>query len=838
MLMIFTQSNERIANPRNRGSVLLLVVGLLTIMAMLGTSFLLIARLNRKTTQALNSMDLSVFANSIANGLASTLKNDLHISPTGRPYSQNSNGLSFIDAPSFSSGGDSFLASPYPFKDKNDSNTWKWHHISKLDSTEPTSQYEDVVLDDPELVDTDGDGWKDARLRWSGLYSTSGNKIYSAVRMIDLSGLINVNVATAPTQYPDFANTGYWPPYMAPVAIDLYSLLGDSIYTRLNNYRRNGTGGTPKDVHYDMALQQYSPRNGKQPFSIGNEWYCRWLGESALIRVGELFNATSNNGVPLGVHQVRYLTTTSVSRSYLRRPSSSFTRRLQFWTMDASGTEQNNSKSDNHPLTSESARNDLVDMFAEMIGGSDGNKKAAHYVANLWAYIDGQDQSKSYEVTKDSLTVYGVVPQAVISEVFARGQRDMSGNLTEVQAVEIFNPTNRILTNYEIRCGSKTIPLGSMSPWSYTVIVSKQGDPDEDFFPNPSGSPIDEDGIDFNGGKKVELWRTAPDSGGTEIKMDSSSLSYTTPATDGQSSGPVGKKRDTHAKRARFLIPQYKTINDTNHSLGGDNGIGPDALTASNPPEVYEGFTIPEKNPDVGIRSVGAILDLFFVGPEGGATHSSLPENLVAYMADESRAKPPAFAGGESANSPYFPAVPWGALLAEFFECVPTDPTRELESENIYHYGKININSAPPRVLMSLPWPSFIDYDHDGIKDGPDEPTVSVDPQNIADFLCEYRRNDGPFLSEGDINQALSEYARTIFPDKTKYNYLPAMNCFFESIANLITVRSDVFFVSLSLQDARHQKNANQKDVFMGYIDRSRCYNNTNNPIVVLRPVW
>ena len=195
---------------RYRGSVLLMVIGLLTVIAMLGSMLLLVARLDKQTTQALATLAPEEYvAQGILDRVVADRVADLHIDPnTNVLYGKlDGNALvaerQMIDYPLEDPYGDQALACIEP----NASGVWR--HISHLPGT--TLYRDPNNLGDPnasenisttwstsnQVVDTDGDGVGDSLLFPTGILDRDGGTFWAAVRMIDASGLLNVNVANA-----------------------------------------------------------------------------------------------------------------------------------------------------------------------------------------------------------------------------------------------------------------------------------------------------------------------------------------------------------------------------------------------------------------------------------------------------------------------------------------------------------------------------------------------------------------------------------------------------------------------------------------------------------------
>ena len=212
---------------RRKGSVIIMAVGLLVMLAMIGTTFIVLSHLDRKEAR---SMASAVPGRSVAMGVLRQMlvdrAADLHIDPTGlypgvygnvvaNAANPNFNYYSMIDVPSELST-DRILASTTPIHAIISSPAGPaagpvvdvWKHLTNLYGNPASTGYIDVGIGDERLVDADGSAawvadpgvWvqNDAVLEDSGVVDRMGRRVFVAARLIDASGLLNVNVALAP----------------------------------------------------------------------------------------------------------------------------------------------------------------------------------------------------------------------------------------------------------------------------------------------------------------------------------------------------------------------------------------------------------------------------------------------------------------------------------------------------------------------------------------------------------------------------------------------------------------------------------------------------------------
>ncbi|MBN1942402.1 MAG: lamin tail domain-containing protein [Phycisphaerae bacterium] len=642
--LVFSKNSlEGATRKFHRGSVLVMVVGLLTMIAMLGATFLLISHMERRTAEALAKQTP---ADPVAQGLVSQiqakLREDLYIDATG-VYHAATTVEEYTDYPS--DGIDSWLAST---ENTTGTGTVLVGHITNdliedfdlLDGT-PNNHVETTnvtftktgdqwnLFHNRRPVDTDGDDYADALLSPTGVTNAAGQEYHAAVRVIDLSALINVNTAGT--------DTGTLPAFTSPVHVELQQFLVDKLnappgaggpcWTALNTTR----GSDPADLetYYNQcASQLYSPTATTYlPFAIGDEVYLRWgLGNVSSpppFQIGRLFDALT--------YQTSFrqnLTTFNCTRNLLRRANATLTKRIPL-RETTNGTIDFMALSDTDP-DGANKRNGLYTILAEALGNTDAARiTAAHFVANLWAYMDGQDPDKAYEfeVTGHSAApdpkVYGVVPQPFIVEAYAYNLQDSP--LTPPPedhgwafAIELYNPSTNPITlggkyklvqgaNEEIFPGSVSISAGGR----YTIYTfggkfdpgtGLRGDAAEaDFGFDTIGSSEKHrwDSLDFVSGDPVRLVRIplGNDPGDPKIEIDSVSKSdfgYVTNdvinddtfVANGRRDDDTGTTISPDTRRHRYALQAMAKWRDgvpvgttapvgaavKNHTLGSPNG--------------------------------------------------------------------------------------------------------------------------------------------------------------------------------------------------------------------------------------------------------------------------
>ncbi len=296
-----------------RGTVLMLVVGLLTMVAMLGSVFLISSFMDSQQTDALIVKSTGVkLSSGVASHIQGILKNDIYLGPSG-PY-DNIQGLdgsdefthtdrvmgwrAYIDYPSID-------VDPWLSEFEQDEEAWRswvFGHPAKSAVSGGGSVTQDSSL----CIDTDGNGQQDAYLCDVSVMDNSGQSYNVAVRIIDTSGLLCVNTAGEPTAQVT--------PY-TPVMVDLLDAVGQEIYDELHDARCGGSASTIEQYWEDCGSRLLEPQSNYAPFPYSDEAALRYLRPNSQSEQAKLFQILSSQG-----DSMRYLTTFSCSLSSMRHP--------------------------------------------------------------------------------------------------------------------------------------------------------------------------------------------------------------------------------------------------------------------------------------------------------------------------------------------------------------------------------------------------------------------------------------------------------------------------------------------------------------------------------------
>lgn len=816
--------------PTRTGSALLAAVALITIIAILAVTFLLVCRLDARHAEVAAGLDTpDRLATGIRNRLARCLVADLYLGEHGVPYEAvyhaadgNDAWRRYMDFPSDEDDGHDGILASFEAVDGT------WPHLTRIHGAW-SSKTNDVAIppDAKRYIDTDGDGVPDAYRGMPDKVVDFRNRDYDvAVRLIDLSGLVCVNTACGPLP----PSAGIDGP-TCPAAVRIRGGAGGT-YDRIAAAREDGNRGTIMDFYTSCAARLSDPGAGYTPFFIDEEPHLRWLDPQRPYAAGRLYAATADpGGDPLPADIRHYLTTRAAVTPALRVPAG--TRRLRLNPND---------------LPREV---DLVRNLLFAAAGRPGNaieKHISHFLANACAYLDGRRPDKSYALPlPGGGSVYGIVPQPVLSEAWTatRFDRNAGGGYRDtgaVFAVEIFNPRRLDLAPYTLVSGGAELDLPAGTPVWTTVLSAAT---DDGLAPH-AGAVHVLPGLDFSGGSAARLVRNA---GGTRIPVDIIAVStdgYPAPPTGGPASvvRQAVAARDTNPARMRYLVALERETTGEGpaaiHTLGRHNGLAPGDI------DCRPGFHIPRRiSSSPQLVDLGELMALHAVGPDDSA---SLPEKLRVYARADSRGRADFLnegSGTSLCDSGRYPDIPWPLLIGELFDLIEADPGPVPGRRQPVVYGRVNINTAPAAVLARLPWPAAlapaVDLDGDGTPEFRGE-TKAVNPEELAAAIVAFRRRPtsahrgdesgdngntkkydalAGFLTPAELVVPLEEYTASLY-DRDGPAWPLVRHLLYQRVSNLVCTRSNTFAAYITVQK-EFSGDRTREWHYLDVIDRSIC---------------
>lgn len=865
----------------SRGNVILLVVGVLAVLAMVGSAFLMIAWADKK--EALATSDAASMR-PVAEGLLSKLNrvlvDDLYTGLNGPPFSDT--GLlsgadlwaSYTDYPS--EDVDQFLACTLP--EEYAAGDWRWRHLTNLDGIGPRTDYEDLPVDDASLVDTDGDGVLDSRLLPTGVYDARGVEYYYAMRVVDLLSLINVNTAYTAGTYAD---------YTTPSSIDLKRILNaatgyDEVFDgvgALPGLHRMRCGRTPPTAapgddafNDDMVMRLLEPTVDYRPFDAADELTCRWLknADTAVSRLYGSFNST--NAARTNAYRDALLnppwnlrsalTTYGTDRLLPRRPGA--VAKVENIGRESTDTDAN------------AYMERLYEQFLELAPDSlfsDQTRReraAAHFAANLCAYISAAPVS----FVKNGTTYFGLKPPPiVISEAYAKG---INPPLRTCYAIELRNLTGAAIPLNGWKLNSTDLD-GSVPANGYLVLYRLEGYVEADVGLDAVSNKRSIPDLDLAQGNTVYLY----DPNGMPVDQVSPSDIENFSLDVNEKDGDYVRSDDA-TNTAHALVAQYVKNGNPGHTLGEANLVTDVGLSYAVPIVHYGDFA----------KDIGQLSDVYFTGPRV-PTSPLNPEPLPLTVAIRSSAT--AMGNGRlsywpapdqtiepggfsvTANSHQYPDVPFAALVQEVFSVLRGDPTPSYAG-NLY--GRVNINTATPLTLQAMPMSSTIappdshwdkiadlvfayrdqrattrlasmNMDYSSPKNGGPGRSVPTGIQNLRKVgesqLSDPEDRRFGYLAVGEIAIPLAQYyIWTLFQnppagfpmdfgrDVAGWKSTHERDLLYRQVSNLLTVRSDTFAVYIHVQLGNEVDPTTNivKRNYVAVVDRSNVVGNGDTPVI------
>ncbi len=775
------------SSVRNRGNVILLVVGVLAVMAMVGSVFLMTTRSEQQQASAYGSaVSMRYAAEGQLARIQNILLNDLHIGANG-PYSDADDWRQYIDYPSpvsnYSYGltdpADRHLASiewapangPYTqqgrwprltdlgdfaaFQDPNAApdvnyrglmvdvdvtpgNLHPGNYWGAFNSSYWVDANKDGDNDEPlgALVDTDGDGIRDARLYPTGDFDANGRPYWAAVRIIDASGLLNINTANEIGHADSWMNQGLIDPlYLAQLTVQ--PAVQPNVTAVLNQRDPGAPVGTYNYATYysDYVERADDPASSfvtavqsggyaRLPYDPADELACRYGGlPDSNSRLGQQAGWSADWKTGNGSY-APYVTTYSASREYARPDGASVPAGWVLLNREKVDLNVGGTKTE----VFNAYRRAFYAILPHLASDPVLRRQVASQLAvNLIDYRDADNIPTVVDVYDDNGALgaggdmaIGVESQPVIAEAWysANASPDpseadpmnptMPPVLSGVRAaVVLYNPNSTAvdLTDWRISCGSDQYTFlasdGVSVPGNGRLVIRSDnsvnvvaGVPSYDW---SSLRNLVDDGAAGMGAAGLTLYRPAQDLSGDPwpgpnmAAVPADDVNPGDFGTDNPNNLPSGTSGTIIGHIGRddsddyVLVSAWEAI-DPEADYAGSDQIGVDlnvVYSSGVPVRLYASSTL---------DSVAEIGRLLTVGPTSMRT---LRQELR--LGDQSKR-----ANGrldslfcEDYSDAVVPDVSPMALAGDVFTV--RDPGEPV-------FGRVNINTAPAKVLAALPF--------------------------------------------------------------------------------------------------------------------------------------
>jgi hypothetical protein len=797
-------NHVRGTRERPAGSALILTVVLTSLLAIVGVLFIMTVRIDRMASSAASENEqLGLAVETVVSQIGEVLAADVPGMP-GNP--------SYYDYPD---ANNAWLADLEPYKSGSG---YYWRQVTNLTGTDQ-SRFNNVpikVIAEREPIgdvnasgataDADGDGVADARWYPSGVTSSKGRPIYAAVRIIDDGGMLNLN-------------TAWWAPLGGKLLdgsnqlqIDLVRAIGggSTLAMRLNMARDPNNHGY-YDSYGDNVIWEYPPYlrdNPYTPFDVSDDLEMRYrflLHHDGSASRAEAWGGFANSKVlstpvdaPGQLGTWFYRARAAIDPCDPNAGSYAWRHAVTTYNMDRILTPRpivvNVTRVLNKKVNVNTAAEADIHaaVLAALTDRNPGNPTletlASQITANLRDYIDDDNEVSQVPGPGSSsgAMFYGFErPCVYLSEVAYRFTKDQTtGSVSESYAIELYKPY---------------FPDGDLKPDEWQLVIAYAGAPAAvqpvvwsgirrfhvlrlqnilaplpvdfqdageaaaaaavGFVPNKN--PIDQAlAVSLQGATKISLQRKI--AGDTWLTVDFKSL------PDGFAL-PLGDPNDPNSTNGKVRCLQrdisdgkrvLRLWSDANAPNLG-NAVGNYVSTTSTVIQAY-----PANRPLINIGELGMV----FAVSAYGVSDTGTPDAVLVNLSD------PGF--------------------ADLFNYLTVmDPSRHgLGIDETRIMGRINVNTAPWRVLAALPW---IQY-----------------PRNTvarAQAIVSRREALGAYKSIGDLMQVpeLQDLSRDglddstpvfagdpngpdLTPDAVRDDF-EERDILFTRFSDLVTVRSDVF---------------------------------------------
>jgi hypothetical protein len=812
---------KSLKNMVSAGSALILAVVLTSLLAIIGTIFLMSARVERMATSAIaENKELNYAVDTVVAKISQVLVSDVP-GAAGQPDYYN-----------YPDGENAWLASLEP----DLSGRRRWRQISDIyGKFEPRDRElifrgkDSIIPDyqDPETVepneqaDADGDGVADSLwIELDDMTSSKGRPIYAAIRIIDNGGMLNVNTAykfDANATDPNLIDGSN------QTQINLFALSKrgtSNTITQLDDERYGSEPHNLNDYIRDVVWRYNEPNGAYTPFDISDEL--------------ELRNRFTLNRTDVDGRIEEVWTSAFQGPSYLYTPvDSNLSNWLQEVYYNWSDPNAAYTYSYRHIGTTYNIDRIIDPNGDRMVNINDANVRsiydaiinanlnianvepnveqvAAQIAANIVDFRDNDSNVTAYINPDDGVTYYGFEqPCIYISELahrFVPSNPTVPGSpIHRSYAVELYKPYpgDNDPNGWQLVVGGSTIPIDNwIGSEQFYVIQDQNLSAPLDV---ASGAAIQNATFAFTDNTEIRLER--PVSGGVYVIVDRYVVDPNIPDPWlFEDNFPHSIQRDISPHKC---IRRSWDSTATAPTLGRDNSYS----AGGEPIQAH-----PANRDFTNVGEIGMVFrkGAYYIDPADrderigygtNTTEAEVRVNLTDIGYDNLFQYLTVFDPG---------TYPWN------------DPNE------VRVKGRININTAPWFVIAQLPWMRYGDST----------------PFERAKAICDYRDNTlhgfeniGELMQVTEMRSLVSDGLDNLnsdtpkgpdLTDDTARDDFEERDVIFARISNLVTVRSDVFTAYILV---RIGSDGPQKRV-MAIFDRSNVYSPTDKVrIVALHPV-
>jgi len=826
------------------GSALIMTIVLTVMLAAVAVMFLAMARMDKASTSNIadnKMLDLTAMS------IIEIINKELVYDTPGVAIKADVNELErpqYFEYKDYPDSNDPWLASiePYLFdkKDTVKASTYKWHQISDITGYLAAHDFEvqDVnvkpvglsslydVQDYPIFdmneggvfykisgttktiahngisADADGDGIADSKwFELSDMRTTNG-RVFAAVRIIDNGAMANVNTAY---QFNPDDNDGNNINGVSQTRIDLENLLksGDTI-TALHNARTDNQADWPGFLQNIVWDFNNFPENGYRPFDMTDELELRYRFCISGQNESRFETAVPNTSkITDKTYKAEYIYDSSTDCSLddwenrLSEPNYILRRHLLTTyncdrIIDPNGNKMLNINDAN--TTS------LYNLFSKVY---DSNT-AAQIAVNISDYRDADSDVNVFTAPNTGKKFYGFeAPCVYISEIaYKHWQTGVvpPGEEYKSYAIELYKPYTQDdsadLSDWSLYVGATEVKIKNWSSGKYHVIRWKSASDSAPLQADSSVQVQDED-LDVDNppfilpATLIRLERKAQN--GDKIIVDMEAV----PSNMIQLETHY-KQRDNRKHQCIRRI-WSAVINNDNTTLGSDNTFAPDDANIIP--------TYPANSPLTNIGEIGSIFrKSAYIYRDANGFHSI--ENFIGSVASLKLEENVRINLTDETLYPVF----------NFVTALKTPYANDSNETRVK--GRININTAPARVIAQLPWVSqriggyddlalakaIVAYRDKLKEEGTSEPNYNYEGRPDANgFESTARLMKVRNLSPTYKNYSIDCYARdgndlAGFPDLSPgttgdeaKDDMEERDVIFARISDLVTVRSDVF---------------------------------------------